>query len=530
MKKKVLSVVLTLVLALGVAVTAIGCGSALEDVWKYADKTNAPYSSATEVKELEGFSYNNERAGDFIVLEKENDNETTTYKIFNIDTGKVVYTATLKDGEHISLIGVNEVDSAVIITATFKPGTEELVYKLLTISGTEIASAEDSDVEVGIDLVKFDKAYYRVAKDGSVVKAFDVNKLSKFSLGRIDQKVEGYYYAEIGDGYCVYDENGNVLSYYQFPTYADEQTFMYEVLSNGNIFVQYLVAEDNYSDNYELLLYGEKYSVNQFVINPKNGEAKSVKDSKNLVLIGRIDAVGNNEDYEGKVENFATGYKVVDKKFDDNARMNYDMSNDGKLSEIEDFIPAQYDEITYANGFYAVRNKMNQVFLYNEKGELIGEVSGSVGGNNKYVLSGSYIEGPFPGTYHPEYDAIYDYSLNKVLDLGDSEDGEYAIVRILENSIILKKDLIKENEEPVTEYFLLKEGSAPVKICDEDNFYTADDKYYVVMNTDGKLDCYNEVGTKLLTVDMPNAQPATYESADGAKMLIYISGAYYYVA
>lgn len=526
MKKKVLSVVLTLVLALGVAVTAIGCGSALEDVWKYADKTNAPYSSATEVKELEGFSYNNEKAGDFIVLEKENDDETTTYKIFNIDIGKVVYTVTLKDGEHVGLMGVDEVDSAVIITATLKPGTEELVYKLLTISGTEIASAEDFDFEVGIDLVKFDKAYYRVAKDGSVVKAFDVNKLSKFSLGKINQKVEGYYYAEIGDGYCVYDENGNVLSYYQFPEYSDEQTFMYEVLSNGNIFVQYLVAEDNYSDNYELLLYGEKYSVNQFVINPKNGEAKSIKDSKNLVLIRGIDAVGNNEDYEGKVENFATGYKVVDKKIDENARMNYDMSNDGKLSEIEDLIPAQYGEITYANGFYAVRNKMNQVFLYNEKGELIGEVSGAAGSNNKYVVSGSFNY----DTYQMKYYAIYDYSLNKVLDLGNSEDGEYAIVRILENSIILKKDLIKENEEPVTEYFLLKEGSAPVKICDAENYGGAGEKYYIVSNTDDKIDCFNETGTKLLTLDMPTTEPTILDSEDGAKMLIYISGAYYYVA
>lgn len=49
MAKKILSVMLILVLSLGVAVTAFGCKSELEEKYKQADADHSPYSSATKI-------------------------------------------------------------------------------------------------------------------------------------------------------------------------------------------------------------------------------------------------------------------------------------------------------------------------------------------------------------------------------------------------------------------------------------------------------------------------------------------------
>jgi hypothetical protein len=525
MKRKILSVMLTVVLALGVVFTAVGCASALEKYYKTADETYAPYSAATEVTALAGFE-EEEQAGDLVLFEKQGV-DNVEKAIFDLNKGSVIATFTVSDEDEIELIELPAVGQTLYKTKITKADETKPTHKLYSQAAIEIASVTTDNFGgcyAKLDLVKFDNAVYRVAEDGSVVKAFDVSDLGSFSLYVLDYKAGGYYYGMPGNNESimifVFNEKGEVVSYYKAPSFAGN-SFDWYVLNNGNIFVQYVVAEDMFGENYDYRNGNSKYTLEQYVINPKNGDAKSVKDSKNPIIINHVAAADVMSAYEikegqGSIKNFATGYKIVDKMIDQN-EVYFEMSNSGKLSEIEDFIPAQLD-VYYANGYYVATNELNQTFLYNSDAKLIGEISGMEGGNIKFLYTAK---------------AVYDYNLNKVLDLED-----YTVKATLESTLILSKTVTVDNDE-VVKYYLLKEGAAPAEICKAANMpfnqyeFMVGRKYYIVINNEinneVKLDCYNEVGTKLLTVDM-TIDNEMYTSVDEAKMLVKLGDAYYYVA
>ena len=518
MKKRILSAALILVLALGVVFTVVGCGTDLEKTYKSTVKESTPYAAATKIAELDGFSMIDD-AGNYVLLKKENGDGTRTYKVFNFASGSVILSKTVETTAYFGydLYEVGAVGQAVLCSHERESADAIWTRKLYDATGAELGSAVSLlEASVKLDLVKLGDVYYRVGTDGSIVKAFELHDLTSFSLDELKYKSEKYYYAVSGSVIYMFDLNCKLVSSYTIP--GDAVEYGWFVLENGNLFVQEFVAETVTAEKYDIFVGGNKFTVEQKVVNPKNGDVKDVKDGKNLVYVYRVEGTGilydfddgfghqvgtYREDYAGSVDNYAVGFKVIDKKLDDNEEEYFDLSGSGKLSEIEDIIPAQ-GGVFCVGEYYLVSNKIAQQFLYDKDGKLIGEVTNAAGSNAKFIYTDK---------------AVYDYKLNKVMDLGD-----YVVDSPLETTLILAK----ENGDGVVEYFLLKEGSDPVKIADETNLMGAGDKYYIVMNGDGKFDCYNEVGTKLLTLEGAPDDVTDYNV--GEKLLVEADGSIFFIA
>ena len=530
MKKRVLGVVLTLVLALGCAFAVMGCGSDAKDLYDYAKSTSTPYSSATKIDELDKYGYDDSAEGNLAVFSKyDSESSSTSYKVFNLDTGKVVATMTIAEGAvgGYYLFEVEKVGGAVFCSYYKAANASMYTYKLFSENGTEITNFSKSGelidydiLKINLDLIEFNDIIYRVGTDGSVVKAFDVNDLSKFEITGLYAKSENYYYDAKEGVIVVYSAvDGTPVSYYQKPSYAE--VFKYYVLSNGNIFVQYSVKVDPYTEKYDYLAeiqYGiAKYTLEQKIVNPKNGDVKDVKNSKNPVYIKFVVAlsgvIAQNDTldgYKGSAKNFALVQKIEDKKINTSTDYNYFMSDKGKLSEIEDTVVAQKGKgKVLDNGYVIFTNKLGQEFLYDAELKLVGEVTNKLDARctNKYITTAK---------------AIYDYDLKKVIDLEASlsKDGYYFDSVVGENIVLQKK-----NADEVIEYFVLKDG-APVLVAKDseiDNFSTSDKCINITKS--GKYYIYNEEGTALLS-DLESSSTLVANSGDN--MLRKVGTSFYY--
>ena len=501
MRKRILSATLILALALGVVFTAVGCGNSFKDVYKYADTPISVLSSATKVDELEGFAKESAGSqGDLMVLTK-TDAGVTTKKVFNVNTGAVVSTMTLNAGDTgaFQIYFVKPLWKSVIMSTYKADGETKTTYKLMDATGAEVVSVTEETAptfNAAIDLIQVDNVYYRVNADGSVVKAFELNDLSSFDIDEITYKAGGYYYSFYGDALYVYSaENGQLVSYYQLPGYNDAAAGLNEfgILNNGNVFIQFAVKEDNYAEDYDVVIAGNKYTVEQKIVNPKNGDVKDVKDGKNLYVVTGVmamsgvlvdDTYGEFDEYQGSVKNYAVGFKVDNKQIDDNKEVQFEMTDDGKLDVIDDFVAAQDGTAEkIANGYYLVINKLGQKFLFNAKGENVGEITGMIGCTEKFIRTSK---------------AIYDYNLNKIVDLvSNISEGGYVYVSTVGDSIRLNK---KTND--VTEYFLLKDGSAPVLLGNDTDItnISGNNTYITVRSAStSKYTVYNKLGTVLLS-------------------------------
>ena len=535
MKKRVLGVVLTLVLALGCVFAVMGCGSDAKDLYDYAKSTSTPYSSATKIEELEGYSKFSS-SGSLVVLNKI-DSGNTNYKVFNLDKGAVVATIAVPNtavgGVYVS--DIVSVGKSVIFSTYKASGAKETTYKLYDANGTEAASVSKAtypSTAQNLDLIEFNDVIYRVGTDGSVVKAFDVNDLSKFDITKLDAKSENYYYdysheegqdnnkiTVLNDYITVYSAvDGTPVSYYQKPSYATD--VKYFILSNGNIFVQYAVREDSYTDKYDYLDGTNKYTIEQKIVNPKNGDVKDVKNSKNPVYIKDVDALSGvidedytftTDEYKGSAKNFASVQKIEDKKINTSTDYNYFMSDKGKLSEIEDTVVAQKGKgKVLDNGYVIFTNKLGQEFLYDAKLKLVGDISGATAYTNKFILTEK---------------AVYDYNLNKIVDIGGDNGFDYYIVN--EEVVTVGENIVlqKKNADDVTEYFVLKDGN-PVLIAKDseiESFSTSGKCIYVTKS--GKYYIYNEEGTVLLS-DLGSS--STFVANSGDKMLRQVGSSFYY--
>ena len=537
MKKRVLGVVLTLVLALGCAFAVMGCGSDAKDLYDFTKSTSTPYSSATKIDELDKYAYGNSAEGNLAVFYNyDSESSSTSYKVFNLDTGKVVATMTIAEGAvgGYYLYEVEKVGGAVFCSYYKAANASVYTYKLFNENGTEITNysksgdLENNILEINLDLIEFNDIIYRVGTDGSVVKAFDVNDLSKFEITGLDAKSENYYYAAKEGVIVVYSAvDGTPVSYYQKPSYAED--FSWYVLSNGNIFVQYSVKVDPYTDKYDYLKdnqYGQygiaKYTLEQKIVNPKNGDVKDVKNSKNPVYIEHVVALSGviaqnytftTDGYKGSAKNFASVLKIEDKKINTYTHYNYFMSDKGKLSEIEDTIVAQEGVGEFLdNGYVILTSKLGQKFLYDAELNLVGEVTNA---QSQYYTEKFIITDK----------AIYDYTLKKVIDfaIGGYDISYYS--KVGEN-IIVRKEVKTENSS-YYDYYLLKDSNTPTLIgttnsTDAVRYVKIIDKCIVTRSAEGKYSLCNEDGTVLAS----NLESTPYSVLDA---IVKTGNSYYFV-
>ncbi|MBQ8716508.1 MAG: hypothetical protein IJY43_01520, partial [Clostridia bacterium] len=230
----------------------------------------------------------------------------------------------------------------------------------------------------------------------------------------------------------------NLVTTYMLPSYVAGETEDFGIaLSNGNILVQYYVAADEMAEEYSFLMEPEldmyigppmKYNLYSFLINAESGKVKEL-DLDYIVMHAFFKQAGDDSwYYNEKIENVAYVIYIEDQRinFTPDAQKLVSLSNKGKVKGVIEPVDNMLGDLTQvATNRWTAANLAGQVFLLNEKGEVLGEVTKTTSATKTasfFVLNNK----------------IYDWDLNVKVDLIDEKiEGECII---MDHSALFKNE------------------------------------------------------------------------------------------
>lgn len=538
MKKRLIVLV---ALMLCVVTVLASCASSMKLEKVVGDGTyNDENPALTTATKLDVKGEVDDVTGDLVIFEDVDDDNLKTITVYNLATGATVYTAADAGkplvGENYTLVRyqvqANEawgttliVSIKVTTTVTYTDGDMDsdtvTDCKLMTATGTEVVSITDakaSQMSSGwfeLDLFCIDGKVYRIADDGSVAYAFDWSALR--GRPNIEAKIGEFYAGEAyDDAIAIYDASLNLVATYEAPSYADEPDFY--LLSNGNMLIQYAVLQDQMAEDYDYIDYDDKYNLYSFLLDAEKGKVKEI-DLDYLVLDVACKEPGDDDwCFNEKVENLAWVAYIEDERIDmaGSAVKLVSLGNNGKIDGVVDeLIPNMACEIPelVANNRWIVSNIAGQDFLLNEKGDVLGEVSGLDWDEmtpDFFVLEGK----------------IYDWDLNVKLDLDEQKcEGEY---KVLDHGVLFGTE-----DDEVKLY-----ANGEVKTIIDKTTAEADTHEIALLNnctslfvvidtaTEGtvKVVVYNSVGTQLTTVENVTFLPTSIVAVADNSNALLISG------
>lgn len=517
MKKKLLVLVAML---LCVVTVLASCASSMKFEKVVGDGTyndENPTLTTTAKLDVKGEIELEDSEGDLVLFE-DFDAETgnTTYTVYNVALGKTIWTGTTSETEpdangnytavdyevnfmeqwDATLISVMTMNLTATKTEDGYDYDTKMDIKAMAADGTEFVSITDvkenqmANSWFVEDLICLNGKVYRIADDGSVAAAFDWSDLR----GEPDEdleKVGAFYFEELDEGLAVYDASLNLISTYYLPSYTTEGD--YYVLSNGNVLIQYAVAQDIMTEDYDYLDGMGKYNLHSFLLNAENGKLKELKLDFVVEEVWAYDA--NDEDwyYNEKIENVAWVSYIVDQRIDtnDEAIKMVALSNNGKeVGVIDGLIPnmAPYCLELVATNRWIAWNMQEEAFLLNEKGEILGEVTGidwEDMNENFFVLNYK----------------IYDWDLNVKVDLVEQ--------KIEDDYTIMDHSVLFENEDGEQKLYVNGEVKTLIDKATAEagkrELVVLSDALYVIIDTatEGKVkyELYNDIGTLLTAID-----------------------------
>lgn len=499
----------------------------LFDGTAYVDDTPS-VTAAVQVEALKGATYQSQAAElvylTDIVIDGENSHQKNI--VYNLKTNAVVFEATATLTTDIDVTLGTQYDAGYFLVETT---TWQLVdgvnlnyeYKtaLVAANGTVLAEVDGRVApSTQADLIAFDGKCYRIAKDGTIAYAFDLGDFA--TLPTITAKTEKYYYYidASGNEVLVYDLNCRLVAYYTMPDYA--AAMQAYPLAGGDVLIQYIVAEPDDAEDYTFLLptgsyYGTtapgKYTLHSLLLRSGKNKTKELDLDYFIVDVDRmtddswVEAFGLSDD----CDNLATAVEIADQRVDTSATAYRAivLSDSGKVrGELEKLITAQTTVIPSLinTNRWIVSNADSGRFLVNEKGYVIGEVTGYDARNESYYLVGG---------------KLYDYNLTAVYDY---EDADLEVYNDYEG--VLNHGVLFENKDG--EIICYTNGNSTTVIAKDSarSLHTVTDGYFVVRDaTDPaniKYDIYNDVGTKLVTLDYAPTTVMTAEN--GVCLLSYL--------
>lgn len=481
------------------------------------------YTSATKLS-VEGECI--DHAGDLASFVKTGTTGLATYSVYNLATGAVVYTAeaaemTVADGitvksYEITLRETNKVSWFFVRENTVTTKSDELgtviasaVVTLYRADGTVIADASaknisDFDIDIPTikphfgtsvtndieeprameDLIFFDSVFYRVSTDGKIEKLLEYNSLR--ACPYIIFSNENYYYGGYDDECLwVFDKELNPLSSYCPPDYAMGSDASFAILDNGNIFVQYIIACNDNSDDYTFYdEEGDKFLVSSLIVDAKTGDKKEVELD---FVVEEIYFMDEEFPFGDKVKNFAEIYYIENERVDysDFACVYASLDNNAQVDKvINGYVPGKISDMDMvANNRWIIGNTGGQVFLLNEKGDILGEISNADITGDMYLVNDG---------------KVYNWDLGLVVDLEEKNAVEYRIT----NSLIMyetvdgeikafvdgaEKTIVAKGEKKTLDYiydvgFVLVDEEKPSEILIYNDkaelIYTASDCVY----------------------------------------------------
>lgn len=468
---------------------------------KYEDETRL-LASAASVDLKEGTIANREGK---LVLLVDGTGTYPVYMVYNLESGSTVFTYTETETTSVTDISLDRTEyfDLALFTVTVKTAGEEedtYVTTLYSETGAQIASAtEETEVYAYVDLFVFDDVCYRVASDKSYDKALELNDLAEYAFDDISMMSEKYYYAwnDSENILCVYDKELKPAATYRLPSYAENEVL--GVLKDGVVFFQYRVAQPEDATEYDLFdeTANKKYNLVTELYNVKKQETSSLKtDYLFQVVISR--AIDTEGDYllmfDDSVEVVAGVWEIKDCRVDKSYTALKTVVMDTK-GNVKSSISDMFDGMTWApepvaENSYVYETLDGRKFLINQKGDVIGEITGVNRVNHKYFITDKKL-------YNYDLTVAYDYDAEEMTYYGQTDEAVF---------------FEKEGE------IYLYNGSL-TKLITKDERATKtlalNDEYYVLENSSDPLNTtyayYSASGTLLLNSEVELNRVAEYE-------------------
>ncbi len=476
-----------------------------------------------------------------VLIDTNQDNGLKTTTIYNIATNQVIWKESdteSKSGDSIKTveysvtmetlyIGYESVTMMIVEkkTTTIKEEDVDVVYDVtvLTETGAEVVAFKDVNkdaLEASIwsaaDLFSIQYKVYRVSEDGSASFAFDWSDLIEEPSILLEKA--GDYYVDYNiekEAVFVYNSNMELSATYIAPMYGEdfienfgEVIFNANVLSNGNVLIQYMVHQDAMAQKYTFLMMGEKYNLYSVLLEAKSGKTKK------LQLNYLIDSVeyDNSPIYcmgvSEKIENVAIGYAIEDQRINHNATAAkiLALTNNGHITGV---LEAPVIGATFEGGFEMVgKNRWElytvdgRTFMLDENGVILGE-NFTVDDSNADVFVSN--------------ERVYDWNLNLKADFQRDAEEVY----VMEHGVLCQtqKGEIKLYFDDEIKTFATESQAKDGKRTLE---YLSRGAYMIIdtTGTDAKYEIYNSQGVRLTIITDKVSTPELVKVAGNGAILL----------
>ncbi len=387
-----------------------------------------------------------ENTGDLVVF-RDTDLLTglTTHTAYNLATGAtlcivsdsdtVTESASVTVRHRVELVELRNTALAVVSTTTETVGQVDGApqsertcdVKVLTAIGkevvvlTDVAPNQVSNAWAAEDLFCIADKVYRITEEGDVDFTFEWNDLRRKPINEMGRSLitkYGDYYITINDeGIAIYDGVLNLVMTHWVPSYGLATARVF-VLANGNVLVQYWVPQDPLSEEYDMLWEGDKCDLYSYRIDAKSGKVKELKTD---YLVAKVWDITEMDFYHERVENLAVIHEIEDQRVDisRSAGKLVSLGNSGKIDGyVEELIPNMAPElpVQVSTNRWILTDLAERQFLVNERGDVIGEVTGIDLGKARpdfFLLNNK----------------IYDWDLNVKADLAEEKlVGDYKVM------------------------------------------------------------------------------------------------------
>lgn len=346
-------------------------------------------------------------SGKFVYL-KDDSGDNAKWIIYNLESGTTVYTYTATETTRLFLAEFYTTKEPEIGLFTVTIRTQKdlnskanYVTELYDEKGTKIASVnkEEATLVFGMDLFLFDGKCYRVASDKTWSEAFAWNDLTDPELLEdLLAMSENYYYVRAlsttstRESVAIYNKDLTYVTAYRFPSYAEE--YNYEVLADGKLLIQYSVKQPDDAQKYDYLTDdAEKYNLVTEIFDVKKDKTTSLKMNYKIMMLFSRDLNTYAKEFDAftdKIHAIAVAYEIKDGRIDENdtAVQFISLTKKGKLQYS---FNAMFPEMVMmlepvGENLYSYRTLRGAQYLVNKEGKVLGDISGMLGMNNKYIM------------------------------------------------------------------------------------------------------------------------------------------------
>ncbi len=459
---------------------------------EFEAKTDAVYTSAKELTELKGMflhEANSELA--LFISEKapadfydQSPPDTATLKIFSLSTQSVVLTLepkiseTTLQRETYTVSLCNDMPAFIVQKNEYLLGSaaNKSISTLYAADGTELARASaDGDVTPYCfdDTLIFNHIVFKLNESRKLVDSGEIIPETN-QVFVPDFYNDQYLYRSNSDTVKIYDRKFNHISSWQADEVLYEEDFVSNLLSNGNILVQYFKQLPSEDSNYDIFYNNsdgitEKYNMISLIIDAESGKEKEVELDYFVEKIEIIENVGN----------VAFMLPIVDKQIMAGDDANYEMallSDNCKTAKSLLIADQQYGTAIperIGEELYSVKTCYGKAVV-DHKGKLVYPISSySIKTNSKYLI----------GTH-----AIYDIATNE--SVYDLNANNATVLYVTSSSVFILKEV---DDKQIISIF--KDGTeTEIKTFESKEFINQ--KFFTIASQYSYIPCYAIIEAK----------------------------------